>query len=74
MCINLSANRQIYYNVFIVCDSMKSTVYIFLIIITEWCKEYGADYIDPDTLQSHINTYMEDYDKKQQEVSVLKLF
>jgi uncharacterized membrane-anchored protein YhcB (DUF1043 family) len=39
-----------------------------LITFSEWCKEYASKYPNTTKLQKEIDQFMEEFDKKQEEV------
>lgn len=55
------------------CGSLMSFLVVAKVFCTsEWCKEYASNYPNPKKLQKEIDEFMEQFDKKQEEV--LSLF
>lgn len=44
------------------------------VLLLEWIQQYTESFIQPDKLQKIVDSFMENYDKRKEEVRMLQLF
>lgn len=42
--------------------------------MTEWIQQYAKSFVHPDKLQQTVDSFMQDYDKRKEEVKTAQLF
>lgn len=53
---------------------MLHYTYVLYFLTAEWIQQYTSTFIHPEKLQEIVDSFMKDYDKRKEEVSVLPLF
>lgn len=53
---------------------MTHSCYLLHFLMPEWIQQYTSSFIQTDKLQQIVDSFMEDYDKRKEEVRILQLF